>query len=209
MRDRLKLASVWACDSYMLRAPTAPWYQHELLQHIIASKPSKWFRANMKRSSFRSLDIVPEWSKDHRLNLSVSRLGRLSQTDNTDRHCLCRVWRREKKTFFPGQWVHTDRQADGSKEEQVGRGTANLSAAQCGARRERRSAHCIRHTDTQQVISTKPLYYFTCSRLTVLGGLIHSFCKHNVVVWTQLTVTLHSQLLWRRTTVKGFILKYL
>lgn len=115
----------------------------------------------------------------------------------------------KKKFFFPGQWVHTDRQADGSKEEQVGRGTANLSAAQCGARRERRSAHCIRHTDTQKVISTKPLYYFTCSRLTVLGGLIHSFCKHNVVVWTQLTVTLHSQLLWRRTTVKGFILKYL
>lgn len=39
-------------------------------QHIIESKPSKWFRDNMKCSSFRSFDIVPEWSsRDHRLNL--------------------------------------------------------------------------------------------------------------------------------------------
>lgn len=65
-------------------------------QHIIAFKPSKWFRANMK-CSFRSFDIVPEWSKNHRLHLSLSRLGRLSQTDNTDRHCLCRV--KKKKLF--------------------------------------------------------------------------------------------------------------
>lgn len=176
-------------------------------QHIIVSKPSKWFRANMK-SSFRPFDMVPEWSKDHRLR--VSRLGRSSQTDNTVRHCLSRVWSGWKKHFFPGQWVHTDRQADGSKEEQVGRGTTNLSAAQCGARRERRSAHCIRLSQTcSEASAHNPLYYFTSSHLTTLGGggFIHSFCKHHLVVWTQLTVTLHSQLLWRRTTVKVFILK--
>jgi len=73
-----------------------------------------------------------------------------------------------------------------SKEEQVGRGTVNLSDAQCGARRERRSFHCPDLQTHSKASAQKPLYYFTCSCLTALGmglvGVIHSFCKHDLVV---------------------------
>lgn len=94
-----------------------------------------------------------------------------------------------KKKPVPGQWVQADRQADGSREEQVGSGTVCLSAVQHRARRERRSEPLHQtdaHTHEHKVSAQYRMYYFTCIRLTALvcvwGGLIHSFCKHDLAV---------------------------